>query len=85
MCNVAILILNNIEVVGSRCNLYQVEGIISGAAIAAAAYAGRFSIQAWKAFKVRPPTARLRRFYDGGFQPSMTKREAAIILGIRYH
>ncbi|KAI0497414.1 hypothetical protein KFK09_020638 [Dendrobium nobile] len=25
----------------------------------------------------------MRRFYEGGFQPSMTRREAALILGIR--
>ena len=51
--------------------------------MAAAAYAGRYSLQAWQAFKVRPPTARMRRFYEGGFQPSMTRREAALILGVR--
>ncbi|EEF37142.1 mitochondrial 60S ribosomal protein L2, putative [Ricinus communis] len=34
--------------------------------------------QAWQAFKARPPTARLQRFYVGGFQPTMTKREAGI-------
>lgn len=25
----------------------------------------------------------MRRFYDGGFQPTMTRREAALILGVR--
>lgn len=58
--------------------------MITGMAIAAAAYAGRYGIQAWQAFKARPPTARMRRFYEGGFQPVMTRREAALILGIRY-
>ncbi|XP_030449896.1 mitochondrial import inner membrane translocase subunit TIM14-1-like [Syzygium oleosum] len=57
--------------------------LIAGIAIAAAAYAGRYGIQAWQAFKTRPPTARMRRFYDGGFQPTMTRREAALILGVR--
>uniref|UniRef100_A0A2C9WA58 J domain-containing protein n=1 Tax=Manihot esculenta TaxID=3983 RepID=A0A2C9WA58_MANES len=57
--------------------------LITGMAIAAAAYAGRCGIQAWQAFKARPPTARMRRFYEGGFQPVMTRREAALILGIR--
>ncbi|XP_012086854.1 mitochondrial import inner membrane translocase subunit TIM14-1 [Jatropha curcas] len=57
--------------------------LIAGMAVAAAAYAGRYGIQAWQAFKARPPTARLRRFYEGGFQPVMTKREAALILGVR--
>nr|XP_016503703.1 PREDICTED: mitochondrial import inner membrane translocase subunit TIM14-1-like [Nicotiana tabacum] len=53
----------------------------AGLAIAAAALAGRYGIQAWQAFKTRPP--RVRKFYGGGFQPKMTKREAALILGIR--
>ncbi|KAJ7295309.1 hypothetical protein O6H91_Y198400 [Diphasiastrum complanatum] len=25
----------------------------------------------------------MRRFYEGGFQPTMTRREAALILGVR--
>lgn len=58
--------------------------MITGIAVAAAAYAGRYGFQAWQAFKARPPTARLRKFYEGGFQPTMTRREAALILGIRY-
>uniref|UniRef100_A0A2P2J5U9 J domain-containing protein n=1 Tax=Rhizophora mucronata TaxID=61149 RepID=A0A2P2J5U9_RHIMU len=56
---------------------------IIGVAVAATAYAGRYGIQAWQAFKARPPAARLRRFYEGGFQPVMTRREAALILGVR--
>ncbi|OIT01311.1 mitochondrial import inner membrane translocase subunit tim14-1 [Nicotiana attenuata] len=58
--------------------------LVAGLAIAAAAYAGRYGIQAWKAFKARPPTARMRKFYEGGFQPKMNRREAALILGVRY-
>ncbi|PRQ43476.1 putative DnaJ domain-containing protein [Rosa chinensis] len=61
----------------------MVTALIGGAAVAAAAYAGRYGIQAWQAFKARPPTARLRKFYEGGFQPTMTRREAALILGVR--
>ncbi|KAJ4978762.1 hypothetical protein NE237_009542 [Protea cynaroides] len=56
---------------------------LAGLAIATAALAGRYGVQAWQALKSRPPTARIRKFYDGGFQPTMTKREAALILGIR--
>ncbi|KAJ6382083.1 hypothetical protein OIU77_030688 [Salix suchowensis] len=52
-----------------------------GMAVAATAYAGRYGIQAWQAFKARPPTARMRKFYEGGFQAVMTRREAALILG----
>ncbi|RYR73062.1 hypothetical protein Ahy_A02g007352 [Arachis hypogaea] len=54
-----------------------------GLAVAAAAYAGRYSIQAWQAFKARPP--RMRKFYEGGFHAAMTRREAALILGVREH
>ncbi|KAJ8774815.1 hypothetical protein K2173_017261 [Erythroxylum novogranatense] len=56
---------------------------LAGLAVAAAALAGRYGIQAWHAFKTRPPQAKLRRFYEGGFQPKMTRREAALILGVR--
>ncbi|KAI9121950.1 hypothetical protein K1719_006639 [Acacia pycnantha] len=55
--------------------------LMAGLAVAAAAYAGRYGIQAWQAFKAGPP--RLRNFYEGGFQPTMTRREAALILGVR--
>ncbi|XP_065858324.1 mitochondrial import inner membrane translocase subunit TIM14-1-like [Euphorbia lathyris] len=57
--------------------------LITGIAVAAAAYAGKYGIQAWQAFKARPPASKMRRFYEGGFQPVMTKREAALILGVR--
>ncbi|WVZ15555.1 hypothetical protein V8G54_013121 [Vigna mungo] len=56
---------------------------LAGLAVAAAALAGRYGVQAWQAFKARPPKPRVRRFYDGGFQPTMTRREASLILGIR--
>jgi hypothetical protein len=64
--------------------LHQVAPLLAGLAVAAAAYAGKYSVQAWQAFKASPPRPRMRKFYDGGFQPTMTKREAALILGIRY-
>ncbi|KAJ6793678.1 mitochondrial import inner membrane translocase subunit TIM14 isoform X1 [Iris pallida] len=57
--------------------------IVAGIAVAAAALAGRRGIQAWQAYKARPIVPRLRKFYEGGFQPTMTRREAALILGIR--
>ncbi|XP_021818541.1 mitochondrial import inner membrane translocase subunit TIM14-1 [Prunus avium] len=56
---------------------------LAGLAVAATALAGRYGIQAWHAFKTRPPKPRMRKFYEGGFQQAMTKREAALILGIR--
>ncbi|KAG5028691.1 hypothetical protein AAZX31_05G083100 [Glycine max] len=56
---------------------------LAGLAVAAAALASRYGIQAWQAFKSRPPKPRLRKFYEGGFQSTMTRREAALILGVR--
>uniref|UniRef100_G3MN37 J domain-containing protein n=1 Tax=Amblyomma maculatum TaxID=34609 RepID=G3MN37_AMBMU len=56
---------------------------LAGLAVAAAALAGKYSIQAWQAYKVRPVVPRMRRFYEGGFQQTMTRREAALILGVR--
>ncbi|EXB54086.1 DnaJ homolog subfamily C member 15 [Morus notabilis] len=54
---------------------------MAGFAVAAAAYAGRYGILAWQTIKARPP--KLRRFYEGGFESVMTRREAAQILGVR--
>lgn len=63
--------------------VHQATPFIAGVAVAATALAGRYGIQAWQAFKARPPRPKIKKFYDGGFQPTMTKREAALILGIR--
>lgn len=52
--------------------------------MAAAALAGRYGVHAWNAYKARPVVPRMRKFYEGGFQQSMNKREAAMILGVRY-
>ncbi|CAI0442850.1 unnamed protein product [Linum tenue] len=62
-------------------DVHQATPFLAGVAVAAAALAGRCGIQAWQAFKARPPRMKTRRFYDGGFQPKMTRREAALILG----
>ncbi|KAL1193899.1 Mitochondrial import inner membrane translocase subunit TIM14-1 [Cardamine amara subsp. amara] len=61
----------------------MVAAIIAGAAVAAAAYAGKYGIEAWQAFKLRPARPRMRKFYEGGFQATMTRKEAALILGVR--
>ncbi|ONK67832.1 uncharacterized protein A4U43_C05F4250 [Asparagus officinalis] len=61
----------------------MVTPFIAGMTLAAAALAGRYSIQAWQAYKARPIVPRMRRFYEGGFQSTMTRREAALILGVR--
>ncbi|KAJ7568286.1 hypothetical protein O6H91_01G025900 [Diphasiastrum complanatum] len=57
--------------------------LLAGAAVAVAALAGKYGIEAWQAFKARPAVPRMRKFYEGGFQPTMTRREAALILGVR--
>lgn len=62
----------------------QAAPLIAGLAVAAAALASRYSIQAWHAYKARPIVPRMRKFYEGGFQPAMTRREAGLILGVRY-
>ncbi|KAL0915735.1 hypothetical protein M5K25_013189 [Dendrobium thyrsiflorum] len=59
--------------------------LVAGIAVAAAALGSRSLIQAWQAFKARPVIPRARRFYPGGFQHEMTRREAALILGVREH
>ncbi|KAF7822042.1 mitochondrial import inner membrane translocase subunit TIM14-3-like [Senna tora] len=56
---------------------------VLGTTAAAAALAGRYLIGAWHAFKARPHIPQVRRFYPGGFEKVMTKREAALILGVR--
>lgn len=58
--------------------------LVVGAAVAVAALAGRYGIEAWQAYKAAPSVPRMRRYYEGGFQPVMTRREAALILGVRY-
>ncbi|GAB2300564.1 hypothetical protein Dimus_034604 [Dionaea muscipula] len=72
------------SIMGQRIKwLMVVAPLIAGVALAATALAGKYSIQAWQAFKARPPRPRIRRFYEGGFQQQMTRREAALILGVR--
>ncbi|KAG0463486.1 hypothetical protein HPP92_019555 [Vanilla planifolia] len=59
--------------------------LVAGLTVAAAAWGGRYLVQAWQALKARPFVPRAKRFYPGGFQPVMTRREAALILGVREH
>ena len=46
----------------------------------AAAYAAKFAIEAYVRIRSMPKS---RNFYKGGFLPEMTRREAALILGLR--
>ncbi|XP_004241472.1 mitochondrial import inner membrane translocase subunit TIM14-3-like [Solanum lycopersicum] len=54
--------------------------LVVGTTIGAAALGARYLIRAWQRFKAAP---RVRRFYPGGFDRDMTRREAALILGVR--
>lgn len=63
--------------------LQALSPLIAGLGVAAVAMAGKYGIEAWQAFKSRPAVPRMRKFYEGGFQPVMTRREAALILGVR--
>ena len=63
------------------CVALQAQPLIAGLSVAAAALSARYAITAFQAFKAAPPT--LRRFYEGGFLPEMTRREASLILGVR--
>ncbi|XWS75112.1 hypothetical protein CRYUN_Cryun01aG0057200 [Craigia yunnanensis] len=64
-------------------NVAQATPFLVELAVAAAALTGRYRIHAWQAFKARPPKLRIHKFYEGGFQPTMTRREAALNLGVR--
>lgn len=55
--------------------------LVAGISIAAAAYAARTLVKQYIKFQSAPPT--LRAYYKGGFLPEMTRREAAMILGLR--
>ncbi|XP_042012743.1 mitochondrial import inner membrane translocase subunit TIM14-2-like [Salvia splendens] len=55
---------------------------VAGAAVGASALGARYLLRAWQAFNSNP---RARKFYYGGFQQAMNRREAALILGVREH
>lgn len=59
----------------------QASPLIAGLAVGAAAYAARYAVQAYNGMKAAGP--RMRQFYKGGFLDEMTRREAALILGLR--
>ncbi|KAL3824937.1 hypothetical protein ACJIZ3_020972 [Penstemon smallii] len=59
--------------------------VIVGATVGTAALCAKYLMNAWAAFKARPVVPLARRFYPGGFEKVMTRREAALILGVREH
>eukprot|EP00240_Pyramimonas_obovata_P010731 CAMPEP_0118932666 /NCGR_PEP_ID=MMETSP1169-20130426/10556_1 /TAXON_ID=36882 /ORGANISM="Pyramimonas obovata, Strain CCMP722" /LENGTH=111 /DNA_ID=CAMNT_0006875359 /DNA_START=83 /DNA_END=418 /DNA_ORIENTATION=+ len=57
--------------------------LVAGLGIAVTAMGTRGLLQAYQAWRLMPPT--IRAFYSGGFEAVMTRREAALILGVREH
>ena len=55
--------------------------LFAGLGIAALAMTGRAALLTVESWRNAPPS--LRRFYEGGFEPEMSKREAALIIGVR--
>eukprot|EP00878_Enallax_costatus_P012997 GHUV01013579.1.p1 GENE.GHUV01013579.1~~GHUV01013579.1.p1 ORF type:complete len:110 (+),score=39.33 GHUV01013579.1:431-760(+) len=55
--------------------------LAAGVGIAAAALVTREVVKQYVKFQAAPAAA--RAFYKGGFQQEMTRREAALILGLR--
>ncbi|KPP64537.1 mitochondrial import inner membrane translocase subunit TIM14-like [Scleropages formosus] len=61
-----------------------------GVALAAAGFAGRYALQAMKQMEPQvkqalhqlPQSAFGSGYYRGGFEPKMTRREAALVLGV---
>uniref|UniRef100_A0A3Q0T7Z9 Mitochondrial import inner membrane translocase subunit TIM14 n=1 Tax=Amphilophus citrinellus TaxID=61819 RepID=A0A3Q0T7Z9_AMPCI len=75
----------------STCLCLQASSMVAaGLALAAAGFAGRYVMQAMKqmepqmkqALQCFPKTAFGGGYYRGGFEPKMTKREAALVLGV---
>ena len=76
----------------------EVTSIALGAiGVGAAALGAKYVVEAWTEYQARPKSEKAesssssgpsswfgsRNFYSGGFEPEMTRREAALILGLR--
>ncbi|KAE9034508.1 hypothetical protein PR003_g10089 [Phytophthora rubi] len=63
--------------------------LVAGLGVAGAALGAKYALQVWEAYKNRPKSEKAasswkyRNFYDGPFEDKMTRREAALILGVR--
>ena len=74
----------------SRAGTMASTVVAVGLTTAAAGFAGRYALQAMKSmepqvkqvFQSLPKSAFSGGYYRGGFEPKMTKREAALILGV---
>ena len=64
----------------------QVTGpLVVGLGVAATALAARYLVEAWSRMASAPvsKTATVRKYYKGPFEETMSRREAALILGCR--
>jgi DnaJ family protein C protein 19 len=59
----------------------QTTPFIAGLGVAATALGARGLLHAYQAWRMMPPA--IRQFYQGGFEANMSRREAALILGLR--
>lgn len=61
--------------------------LVAGLGVAGAAMGAKYLVQAYETYKARPKSEvsawKARNFYDGPFEDKMTRREAALILGVR--
>lgn len=67
--------------VSKESSLFQTVALI-GLGIAASAFGARMALRSYQRFKGN--AAGFTAFYKGGFEDKMTKREAALILGVRF-
>lgn len=73
--------------------LFQNGVILAGLGIAAAAFTGKYILRQMpnaaktfnEAMKNLPNLEANSKYYKGGFDPKMNRREAALILGIYYN
>uniref|UniRef100_A0A8C5QWQ0 Mitochondrial import inner membrane translocase subunit TIM14 n=1 Tax=Leptobrachium leishanense TaxID=445787 RepID=A0A8C5QWQ0_9ANUR len=63
--------------------------IVAGLTLAAAGFAGRYAFKAMKHMEPQVkqalqsfPNSAFAGYYKGGFEPKMTRREAALVLGV---
>ena len=59
----------------------QTTPLLAGLGVAASALVAQRAATAYAAWRAAPLA--MRRFYEGGFEASMSRREAALILGVR--
>jgi hypothetical protein len=63
--------------------VWQATPLLIGLGLAVGVVGARSAVAAYRAFQAMPKTTTMRAFYKGGFEDKMSKREAALILGVR--